>query len=105
MRLVDTSAWIEWLIASPTGKIIAPLMPAREDWLVPAIVELELAKWLTRELSEDKTDQVIAFTQMCLIAPSIRRSLWRLQRFASSKNLRLPTQLFTRLHWNMTQNF
>lgn len=69
MRLVDTSAWIEWLIASPTGKIIAPLMPAREDWLVPAIVELELAKWLTRELSEDKTDQVIAFTQMCLIAP------------------------------------
>ncbi len=69
MRLVDTSAWIEWLIASPTGKIIAPLMPAREDWLVPAIVQLELAKWLTRELSEDKTDQVIAFTQMCLIAP------------------------------------
>ncbi|ATU92438.1 type II toxin-antitoxin system VapC family toxin [Phyllobacterium zundukense] len=69
MRLVDTSAWIEWLIASPTGKIIAPLMPARDDWLVPAIVQLELAKWLTRELSEDKADQVIAFTQMCRVAP------------------------------------
>ncbi len=69
MRLVDTSAWVEWLIASPTGKAVASAIPAREDWLVPTIVQLELAKWLTREVGEDKADQVVAFTQMCHVAP------------------------------------
>lgn len=69
MRLVDTSAWIEWLIASPTGKTVTAAIPAREEWLVPTIVQLELAKWLTREVGEDKADQVVAFTQMCQIAP------------------------------------
>ena len=69
MRLVDISAWIEWLIASPTGKSIASAIPAREEWLVPTIVQLELAKWLTREAGEDKADQVVAFMQMCRIAP------------------------------------
>lgn len=68
MRLVDTSAWVEWLIASPTGKAVASAIPAREDWLVPTIVQLELAKWLAREVGEDKADQVVAFTQMCQVA-------------------------------------
>lgn len=69
MRLIDTSAWIEWLIASPTGKAVASKIPARAKWLVPTIVQLELTKWLTREIGEDKSDQVIAFTQMCAVAP------------------------------------
>ena len=69
MRLVDTSAWIEWLIASPTGKALASMIPARADVLVPTIVQLELAKWLAREAGEDKADQVIAFTQMCHVVP------------------------------------
>ena len=69
MRLVDTSAWIEWLIASPTGKAMKSVIPAREEWLVPTIVQLELAKWLAREVGEDKADQTIAFTQMCVVAP------------------------------------
>jgi len=36
---------------------------------VPTIVQLELAKWLTHEVGEDKADQVVAFTQMGQIAP------------------------------------
>ena len=67
--LVDTSAWIEWLMATPTGGAVAALMPAQQDWLVPTIIQLELAKWLTRELGEDRADQVIAFSQMCRIVP------------------------------------
>jgi uncharacterized protein with PIN domain len=63
MRLIDTSAWIEWLIASPAGKSVEAALPKRTDWLVPTIVQLELAKWLAREVGEDKTDQVVAFTQ------------------------------------------
>jgi predicted nucleic acid-binding protein len=69
MRLVDTSAWIEWLIDSETGKTIAAAIPAREEWLVPTIVQLELAKWLAREVDGDLADQIIAFTLMCRIAP------------------------------------
>lgn len=69
MVLVDTSAWIEWLIGSPTGDLIAAKLPPQSEWLVPTMVQLELAKWLTREISEDKADQVIAFTQVCEVIP------------------------------------
>ena len=69
MRLVDTSAWIEWLIGSPTGEAVTAHLPEQFDWLVPTMVQLELAKWLTREVGEDKTDQVIAFTQLCRVVP------------------------------------
>ena len=31
--------------------------------------ELELAKWLAREVGEDKADQVVAFTHMCFVVP------------------------------------
>lgn len=69
MILVDTSAWIEWLIGSPTGDSLADHLPEPADWLVPTIVQLELAKWLTREAGDDKADQVIAFTQVCSVVP------------------------------------
>lgn len=69
MILVDTSAWIEWLIGSATGVRLADQMPAQSNWLVPTMLQLELARWLTRELGEDKADQVIAFTQVCQVVP------------------------------------
>ena len=69
MILVDTSAWIEWLIDSTTGARVAEQLPEQTGWLVPTIVQLELAKWLTREVGEDKADQVIAFTQVCRVVP------------------------------------
>ena len=69
MILVDTSAWIEWLIDSATGTRVAERIPEQADWLVPTMVQLELAKWLTREVGEEKADQVIAFTQVCHVVP------------------------------------
>jgi len=68
MRLVDTSAWIEWLTGSPLGTALAAEFPDRTQWLVPTLVQLELTKWLTREVGEDKADQVIAFTETCVVA-------------------------------------
>jgi len=65
MLLVDTSAWIEWLIDSPAGRIVAADLPSNDQWLVPTMVQLELAKWLSRELGEERADQVIAFTETC----------------------------------------
>jgi predicted nucleic acid-binding protein len=69
MLLVDTSAWIEWMIGSSTGEIIGGKIPLKDDWLVPTIVQLELAKWLAREVGDDKADQAIAFMQTCIVAP------------------------------------
>lgn len=69
MRVVDTSAWIEWLIGSATGKRLARELPERAQCVVPTIVQLELAKWLARELDEDCADQIIAYTQLCVVAP------------------------------------
>jgi predicted nucleic acid-binding protein len=68
MRLVDTSAWIEWLIGSPLAERLAAELPEAEQWLVPTIVQYELARWLTREVGDDKADEVIAFTQTCVVA-------------------------------------
>lgn len=66
MRVVDTSAWIETLIGSPSGAVVTTLLPARADWLVPTIVQLELAKWLNRE-APSAADSVIAFSELCVI--------------------------------------
>lgn len=68
MRLVDTSAWIEWLTGSALGRAIGRELPDRPEWLVPTIVQLELTKWLTREVGEDEADRVVAFTETCVVA-------------------------------------
>jgi predicted nucleic acid-binding protein len=47
---------------------VGVVLPERAEWLVPPIVQLELANWLTREISEDRADEVIAFTQTCVVA-------------------------------------
>ena len=36
---------------------------------MPTLVQLELTKWLVREVGEDQADQVIAYTQKCIVAP------------------------------------
>lgn len=69
MRVVDTSAWIEWLIASPLAQTLGKELPAQSEWVVPTIVQLELSKWLVREVGEDEADRVIAYTQKCVVAP------------------------------------
>lgn len=60
-RVVDTSSWIEWLAGSALGKRLGREIPAKPDCIIPTIVQLELAKWLTRELGEDEADRVIAY--------------------------------------------
>lgn len=68
-RVVDTSAWIEWLTDSPLRAKLMREIPDRLQCVVPTMVQLELAKWLARESGEDQVDQVIAYTQKCLVAP------------------------------------
>jgi predicted nucleic acid-binding protein len=68
MRLVDTSAWVEYLTGSALGLALAGELPGRAEWLVPSMVQLELAKWLAREADDDRADAVIAFTSTCVVA-------------------------------------
>jgi predicted nucleic acid-binding protein len=68
-RVVDTSAWIEWLTASALGQRLGKQFPDKAQCVVPTIVQVELSKWLMREVGEDKADQVIAFTQKCVVVP------------------------------------
>jgi predicted nucleic acid-binding protein len=69
LKVVDTSAWIEWLTGSATGKRLGRLLPEKPNCIVPTIVQLELSKWLVRELGGDQADQVIAYTQKCQVVP------------------------------------
>lgn len=67
--VVDTSAWIEWLTGSALGKKLGKHIPDKAQCIVPTIVQLELSKWLVRELGEEQADQVIAYTQKCQVVP------------------------------------
>lgn len=67
MKVVDSSAWIEWVLASPTGHAVRRSLPKRDQWLAPTIIQLELAKWAYRVLDEKKADRVVAFSEKCRI--------------------------------------
>ena len=67
MRVVDTSAWLEWLSDSALGRKVGLELPSTEGWIVPTIVQYELARCLTREVSEDAADDTIAFSSECVV--------------------------------------
>ncbi len=65
------------------GRKLATEMPARAECIVPTVVQLELSKWLWRELGEERADQVIAYTLKCVVVPlntSIARMAAELHR-------------------------
>ena len=57
------------MTGSPLGKKLSREFPDQERCIVPTIVQLELSKWLVRELGEDEADRVIAYTLKCVVAP------------------------------------
>lgn len=69
MRVVDTSAWLEYMSGSTTGQLIAAELPVRHEWLVPTIVQLEMAKFLLRTAGESLAEDVAAFSQKCIAVP------------------------------------
>jgi predicted nucleic acid-binding protein len=69
MRVIDTSAWIEYLRDSAPGRKFASEIPRRNECIVPTIVQMELAKWLAREVGEILAEPVLAFTMECQVVP------------------------------------
>ena len=62
MRVVDTSAWLEWLGDSALGREVGLELPETVSGIVPTIVQYELSRYLTREVSEEVADETIAFS-------------------------------------------
>jgi predicted nucleic acid-binding protein len=54
---------------SPLGRKLDRQIPDKSRCVVPTIVQLELSKWLTREIGEDEADRMIAYTQKCVVVP------------------------------------
>jgi predicted nucleic acid-binding protein len=70
MRLVDSSAWIEWVVDGPLQAKIGPLLPKQPEWLVPTIIQYELSKWLLRSAAVgERGQELIAFSTRCLVIP------------------------------------
>lgn len=89
MIVVDTSAWIEWLLDTPVAASLRPYLPGPDEWVVPTIVQLELAKWMGREGADEVADRVIALTQMSKVVPLITETA--LEAAELSRSHRLPT--------------
>jgi predicted nucleic acid-binding protein len=87
MRVVDSSAWIEWFRDSPTGALLAPHWPPRADTIVPTLVQYELAKWAAREVSDDLADRMIAYTETCRVVALDTRIALRAVELACSHRL------------------
>ena len=74
MRVVDTSAWLEWLSDRALGRAVGLELPQTEAWIAPTIVQYELARCLARAVSEEAADDTIAFSTQCVV-PSLSTSL------------------------------
>lgn len=89
MRVVDSSVWIEWLINTPLGERASVQFPTRTDWVVPTIIQFEVFKWLSREVSSGDAGSFLAFTQLCRVVPLDTNIATRAARI--SLDLRLAT--------------
>ncbi len=87
MRVVDTSAWLEWLINSELGRKVGHEMPAQEAWIVPTIVQYELARWLARRVSEEAAGSAIAFSNECIVTPLDTAAALRAAEVAKAHSL------------------
>jgi len=63
MNVIDTSCWIEYLMDSSIGNIIAPVVENPNELIVPTITLYEMYKKLTTEKNEDYAMKII--TYMC----------------------------------------
>ena len=69
MRVVDTSAWVEWTLGSALGRSLSGELPTKDRWVVPTIVQFELARWAARASTAQVAEGIAAFASKCVVAP------------------------------------
>lgn len=87
MRVVDTSAWLEWLGDTTLGRRVGTELPNSAEWVVPTIVQYELTRWLAGRVSEDAADEMIAFSTQCVVTPLETRLATRAAEIARDYSL------------------
>ena len=87
MRVVDTSAWIEWIQDSALGRRLASELPRNEDWVVPTVVQYELARWLSREMSDTAAARLLAFSTELVVIPLTADIATRAAKYAELHKL------------------
>lgn len=45
------------------------MLPTRDQWVVPVIVQFEIASWAYRVLDEKRAEEIIAFSEKRIVAP------------------------------------
>lgn len=53
MNVVDSSGWIEFFLAGPSGPLFKPVIEQRDKLLIPVIALYEVHKILSRKLPAD----------------------------------------------------
>jgi len=69
MRVVDSSAWIEWLSGSDLGRRLANEFPANDEWIVPTVIQYELKRWALRTRLEKQAAVALAFSNTLILYP------------------------------------
>lgn len=67
MRLVDSSAWIEWLADGALAPRLEAEFPLPGTCVVPTIVQLEVSKWLFRERTKEEASAFVAYSRECVV--------------------------------------
>jgi predicted nucleic acid-binding protein len=93
MRVVDTSAWLEWLSDSALGRKVGLELPLKGAWIVPTIVQYELARCLVREVSEEAADETIAFSNSCVVTPLDTRLAIQAAEIARDRGLAMADSI------------
>jgi|SRR5580658_6598816 predicted nucleic acid-binding protein len=93
MRVVDTSAWLEWLSDSSLGRKVGLELPLKGAWIVPTIVQYELARCLAREVSEEAADETIAFSNSCVVTPLDTRLAIQAAEIARDRGLAMADSI------------
>lgn len=62
-NVVDTSAWLEYLVGSPNAAVFAPAIEDEDHLVVPTMVMVEVFRWVARERGEADALQAIALLQ------------------------------------------
>ena len=67
MNVVDSSGWIEFLIAGSNGPAFRAVIDSSDTLVVPTIAIFEVYRWVARELGEPQADLAAAMMRNAVV--------------------------------------
>jgi predicted nucleic acid-binding protein len=65
LKVVDTSAWIEWLADTDIGRKLQPDFPNLTHCILPSIVLYEIAMWSLRKRTPKEHEDIMSLLDLC----------------------------------------